>query len=70
MKSEDSIEIDTYVAPHTAMKMGLTLVDLGRHDDAKQWLERARDKHSKFLIVHSRIDSGLRKLDRILKESN
>ena len=73
MESENSIETDTYVAPHAAMEMGLTLIDLGRHDEAKYWLERARDKYSKFLIetiVHLRIHGALQKLNRIKKENN
>ena len=73
MESEDSIEIDTYVAPHAAMERGLTLIDLGRHDEAKYWLERARDKYSKFLIetiVHLRIHGALQKLDRLMKSDN
>jgi len=68
IESSDSIKIDTYVAPHAAMEMGLTLIDLDRLDDAKYWLERARDKYSKFLIetiVHLRIHGALQKLHRM-----
>ena len=73
LKNEKLIVKETHVAPHAAMELGLTLLDIGKLADAKLWLEKARDNYNGFLIetaVHLRIHGALQKLQRLKKDSN
>ena len=68
LRRQDMIETDTYVAPHAAMELGLTFLDMGNLDEAKTWLEKARDDYTGFLVetsVHLRIHGALQKLNRL-----
>lgn len=56
------------------MELGLTYFSLNKLDDAKVWLNNARDKYSGFLIeamVHLRVHGALQQIHRIeSKEKN
>lgn len=68
---ESEIKKVTYIPPHAAFELGLTLMDVRRYKESKEWLERARDKYTGFLIeslVHLRIHGALSKLKLIAKD--
>lgn len=63
--NQDYIELDNYVPPHAAFELGMTHLDLGNYNEAKIWLDKARDDYSGFIIessVHLRIHGALNKL--------
>lgn len=68
LKNQDLIELESYVPPHAAFERGLTLLEMGCHEEAKLWLEKARDQYSGFLVeslVHLRIHGALTKLKEL-----
>jgi len=62
LDAEQDIEEVTYVPPHAAMEIGLSLLDVGQVDEAKSWLHKARDDYTGFLVeslAHLRIHGAL-----------
>ena len=73
LKDEKLIEKETHIVPHATVELGLTLLDIGNLDDAKLWLEKARDNYNGFLIetaVHLRIHGALQKVRRLRRPLN
>lgn len=65
LSKEKDIKYVTYIPPHAAFEIGLSYLAVGQYDNAKYWLERARDHYTGFLIeslVHLRIHGAMTKL--------
>lgn len=59
---------DTYIPPHAAFELGLTYMKVDKLDDAKLWLEKARDNYQGFLIesmVHLRVHGALQTIKKM-----
>lgn len=62
LDAENIIQKVTYVPPHAAMEIGLSYLTVGRVDEAKSWLHKARDEYTGFLVeslAHLRIHGAL-----------
>ena len=67
-RAESILVKERYVAPHAAMELGLSYMDVGNYKSSKFWLEKARDDYSGFLVetlVHLRIHGALQKLKEL-----
>ena len=68
LRNERNMKYVTYIPPHAALELGISYLTLGCHQDAKEWLERARDHYTGFLVetlVHLRIHGALQRLKEI-----
>lgn len=68
LDDESSIKDVTYIPPHAALELGLTYLTVEKLEDAKKWLERARDHYTGFLIesmVHLRIHGAMGRINEI-----
>lgn len=73
VRDQNNIKKDNFIAPHAAMELGLTYLDMYKLDESKIWLETARDEYKGFLIeaqVHLRIHGALQKLHSIKKRKD
>jgi tetratricopeptide (TPR) repeat protein len=72
LNQEKDIKTVTYIPPHAAFELGISYLAIGEYVDAKDWLERARDHYTGFLIeslVHLRIHGAMTKLKELTKDS-
>ena len=73
LSHEKSIKHVTYIPPHAAFEVGLSYLAVGQYDQAKDWLVRARDHYSGFLIetlVHLRIHGAMTKLKELMSKAD
>ena len=71
LEQESSIQKVTYIPPHAAFELGLTLMNVNKYAEAREWLERARDHYTGFLVeslVHLRIHGAMSKLKELSRE--
>lgn len=62
LSAESKIREVTYAPPHAAMEIGLSYLTVGKLDEAKSWLHKARDNYTGFLVeslAHLRIHGAL-----------
>lgn len=71
LDNEKGIKELTYIPPHAAFELGLTLINCQDLSQAKHWLERSRDHYTGFLVeslVHLRIHGALSKI-RLMEQN-
>lgn len=73
LDQESEIKKVTYIPPHAAFELGLTLMNVNQYVEAKEWLERARDHYTGFLVeslVHLRIHGAMSKLKELSRPTD
>lgn len=73
LNDEKSIREMTYVPPHAALELGLSYLTIGKVDESKKWLLRARDHYTGFLVeslAHLRIHGALCQIKYHMKENS
>ena len=62
--SQDLVVKDTYVPPHAALELGIVYAEMGKYEQAREWLEKAKNYRG-FLVevlVHLRIHAAQREI--------
>ncbi|CAG2175151.1 unnamed protein product [Oppiella nova] len=63
LECEKRVTFDTFLAPHSAMELGLTYLSVNELSEARVWLDRARHDYTGYLletIVHFRVHCAMR----------
>lgn len=64
-RSQSNIQHDTYIPPYAALELGYTYAEKKDFENAKLWIEKARNEYSGFLVeafVHLRAHGAMREI--------
>lgn len=65
MNRKSRIDLETSIVPMTTLEKGLIELELGNHDQAKQWLDHAEKDFSGYNaenFVHIRVYAAIRRM--------